>query len=254
MFDSTRPDPMLDQQLDYEQVDDLIVGTVAMFARINSECDVRLLAHDMGPMGELVRYSPLSDDEVSSLVAHLKTALPRKSVTVDPPTIDTLVTKIGPAAFGRTYIPVTAKDIARYEHDYDRWLTGCADAFPAWHEVANWRAEPPGFRFQAQNVGTRPAKDALITIRAEGTVRVMRWPKGGAKPIRNRKDLDVSRLPLPPDAPVGRWHDPLAEYVKSERNPLAAFRIYCDRRVSFQRASQRRFIGAVANHSNRPMN
>ena len=50
LLDSTRPDSMYDQQLDYTRADDQIVGTVAAFRTLNPETDARLLTHDVGPM------------------------------------------------------------------------------------------------------------------------------------------------------------------------------------------------------------
>lgn len=109
------------------------------------------------------------------------------------------------------FIPATDEKIKIYcEEAYPQWLEGCKEALSNCHQTLQKRASAPEFVLVAENLGTRPATDALITIEAEGNFQIK-------PPVRDEENEDeggdegegfqknCTTLLPPPAAPRGRW-------------------------------------------------
>lgn len=117
------------------------------------------------------------------------------------------------------FVPASQEDIAAYRDDqYPRWLESCRSVLAGYHNALNAVVWPPMFYFAAANQGTRPAKDALITIEAEGNFLVMPPPsENGSESEGDGADGGPPVLPRPPAPPLGRWQ---SQY----ENTFGAFR------------------------------
>ena len=158
-------------------------------------------------------FDPLSDAEIDDLMQYLKERFP-------------LVTDFGPQESAErgvedsvyrllggkeVFVPATDEEIRKYrEESYPQWLEACKESLSNYHQTLQNRAVAPGVVFVAENRGTRPATDALITIEAEGSFQVK-------PPVQDEENEDDSNgksksfqknrttLLPPPAAPRGRW-------------------------------------------------
>lgn len=69
---------------------------------------------------------------------------------------------------GEPIRPVTAKMIENYHEAYDDWVAEVRRQLAELHIIQNHRRSWPRLNVMARNVGTRPAKDMLIEIEAQG--------------------------------------------------------------------------------------
>ncbi|MCY4139437.1 MAG: hypothetical protein OXF56_14400 [Rhodobacteraceae bacterium] len=73
----------------------------------------------------------------------------------------------------RAFIPATDEEIAKYrDEDYPRWLERCEETLRAHHRTLQGETPLLTFAFSAENSGTRPAADALVTIEAHGGFKI----------------------------------------------------------------------------------
>ena len=103
----------------------------------------------------------------------------------------------------RSYIPASEEEINRYRNSaYPGWLRACREALSVIHEKLQERDGDSKFTFSISNDGTRPAKDALLNIIAEGNLKIY-------VPVYNPKSEKPTEqepiLPTPPTPPRGRW-------------------------------------------------
>jgi len=257
-----RPDPNLEDRLDYGEPDDRLVGIARAFAQQNSSADVRVLTHDGGPLAsakmvdvaaevipddwllppetsdaekkvaalegeiarlkktepqivvgcydadggqikkleiEMQRYLPVSEEQVSDLMKRIRDRFPIVTDFGSPDEQGEHLVGIGFRT--REFVPATAKQISDYQAEYARWLENCEEILRSCHMVLERRSNAPRIRFWAENIGTRPAKDTLVTIEAKGELALM-------VPERKKPEADEPlALPRPPRAPRGRWVD-----------------------------------------------
>jgi len=258
----------LEEQLDYAERDDQIVGTAREFLDNNPGGDVRILTHDGGPLATAkmvgLPIAPIPDDwllepetteiekKLSSLTAELtrlKKAEPQFEIscvdaglnpikklklsvdryhTLSSNQIDELMQRIRTAFpaetdFGpreaqerpsnttvmrflninETFKPATDKEINDYKQAYSNWLDSCNKTLSSYHEQLERAAAAISFKFIASNEGPRPAKDALITIKAHGNFLVM---PPAYRPSKEANKLKANLgLPRPPKPPKGTW-------------------------------------------------
>ena len=267
------PSQELEDQLDYNERDDQLVGTVHAFAKSHPQAHVCLLTHDTTPTFTAkslgLKYKLIPDDwllppentktekELNALRlenARLKRAEPSFHVeSVDetgkgiemielrthcyePLTsaeIDTVMrglrqvcppaTDFGPQEieerctelFGtlfveeRVFEPATREEISTYkDKTYPEWTRRCEEILADCYRVPR-QSPPPLFSFIAENHGTRPAADALVTIEVEGDFLIM--PPASDRERADDGELARSkesarRLPGPPASPKGKWH------------------------------------------------
>lgn len=165
-------------------------------------------------------YEPLTEEQIDELMQRLKDSFP-------------LATDFGPRepverssqqlrgisirALNDTFVPVTDEEIEKYRNDdYPQWLETCEARLRNLSGVLQAEETNPSFVFGAENTGTRPATDALITITARGNFQIM-------PPYREDNDDDdgdedenldeqfSAVLPDPPRAPHGKWRSPIGE-------------------------------------------
>ena len=169
-------------------------------------------------------FKPLTDAETNALMQHLKERFPletdfgpRESSELDVPPLGFLI-----RASGRHLIPAPDEKIAKYRDEaYPQWLERCEEVLSDYHRTLQRQEPMPGFVFLAENSGTRPAADALITIEAQGNFQIKppAWDEDDEDDSGDKGEhLQKKRtalLPNPPSAPRGSWQTTIGEHAKS---------------------------------------
>lgn len=80
----------------------------------------------------------------------------------------------------------TEAQIEQYrKHDYPDWLKKCEAFLERLAEVLQQEAGPPFVTFSIRNIGTRPAKDSLVTFAARGQFSLQAPPRNDGKSRRS---------------------------------------------------------------------
>lgn len=150
-------------------------------------------------------YEPLSEDDIETLLTLLTTRFPKATDfgSLDPARNSHYPSIGGSLAHMGSYIPASEEEINRYRNSgYPGWLRACREALSAFHEKLQERDGDSEFTFSISNDGTRPAKDALLNIIAEGNLQIYVpiYVPESEKPIEQEPIL-----PSPPTPPRGRW-------------------------------------------------
>ena len=159
-------------------------------------------------------YEPLAEAEVDGLMQRLKARFP---LATDFGSREPAERPAPPSVANRlfqtrqVFTPVTDEEIEKYrDEDYPRWLERCEETLRAHHRTLQAETPVLGFAFIAENSGTRPAADALVTIEARGGFEIRPPPFDDTDEDREGEDnasgsLESGALPPPPVAPRGRW-------------------------------------------------
>ena len=104
------------------------------------------------------------------------------------------------------FTPATEEEIAVYRDEkYPAWIESCEDILRNYHCSLQQQSGPPLFSFVVSNEGTRPGRDVLVTIEAQGRFRIMP-PHRDDGEDKERGEVDaIVELPRPPRAPRGKW-------------------------------------------------
>jgi len=158
-------------------------------------------------------YEPLTETEVDSLMQRLKARFPLATFGLwEPakrPTPPTVVNRLFSAR--QVFTPATDEEIEKYrDEDYPRWLDRCQQTLRAHHRTLQAETPVLEFAFLAENGGTRPAVDALVTIEARGRFEIRPPPSDDIDEDQEGEDdasgsLESGTLRPPPVAPRGRW-------------------------------------------------
>ena len=161
-------------------------------------------------------YEPLTEAEVDGLMQRLKARFPlatefgsrEPAERSAPPTVANRLFQTR-----QVFTPATEEEIAKYrDEDYPQWSERCEETLRAHHRTLQAETHVLEFAFLAENSGTRPAADALVTIEARGRFEIRPPPFDDTDEDREREDeasgsLESGALPPPPIAPCGRWRN-----------------------------------------------
>lgn len=152
-------------------------------------------------------YDSLSQDEIDSHIQTIKTlVLMQTEFRSNEPEERSVASLAGFAgAFRGRYEPATEEEIRRYQdREYPHWLSKCESLLSNLHSSLQEQQPRPYFEFAVSNVGTRPARDVLITFVAQGDFRISVEPYSGTEET-DEQVQDPLGFPEPPQAPAGRW-------------------------------------------------
>ena len=159
-------------------------------------------------------FEPLTDAETNALMQHLKERFPLETDFGPRESAERDVTLLGIhiRAIGEHFTPATDEEITKYRDEaYPQWLERCEEVLSNYHRTLQRQEPMPGFVFLAENRGTRPAADALITIEAQGNFQIKppAWDEDDEDDSGDKGEhLQKKRTTLlqnPPSAPRGRW-------------------------------------------------
>ena len=125
---------------------------------------------------EVPRYLALTEEEVSGLMGRIASRFPMATEfgSQEPGERDTHMRTALRGFANQVFVPATNEEISSYKNKkYPEWIEGCKEILCDYHNLLERRARPPTFIFSITNDGTRPAKDALITIEAKGRFEIM---------------------------------------------------------------------------------
>lgn len=179
----------------------------------NSEPKFEIRVEDATKQAHQVRfemYAPLSANEMEEAMQALVSEHPEATEFGPTEPSETVVSTEG--IFSDMYssekdvfTPATAEQISKYRQSYSAWKIRCREHLDGVHVHLNKLLPWPNLTALIENVGSRPAEDALVELEARGPFAIMRPPKkkdqnesGGSE---RSEDL---RLPRPPQAPKGR--------------------------------------------------
>lgn len=177
-------------------------------------------------------YEPLSEDDLLAFIDSLRNQFPPATDfgPREPPKRGSLIPgreSLGMAAvYGmeEVYKPASEKKIARYrDKKYPAWIKECKDILSTLHGALQRKVGPPSFCFVATNKGTRPGKDILVDIKAEGNFLICPPQIKDEENSDEEKETELRR-PLPPKPPRGRWvsrsYRPVSADVHAYPRPL----------------------------------
>lgn len=181
-------------------------------------------------------YSKLSEQDVSDFMERLTTEFP-VSTDFGPSKREERVPRLGvtTSLFGmgkEVFEPATEDEIARYESSYAGWKARCEKTLRSLHELLNTAIEWPTVSVRVENVGSRPADDALVVLTVQGSLQLV-VPKedeeeGAEGDQTASEDGAENVLPQPPEAPKGTWKtvDPYRAVYGGLADALSSRRLF----------------------------
>lgn len=174
---------------------------------------------------EFVRYEALTDEELAALMDRVKVRFP---VATDfgkrePAARKTKIPGLNISGPTETFTPATDEEIAAYRDEkHPAWLEQCEDILRKYHDTVQRQAGPLTFRFVVSNEGTRPGKDALITIEAKGKFEIRPPARNDDGDDESDQQDRIIELPPPPTPPRGKWRTTMGRHA-DDFDSLTAF-------------------------------
>lgn len=204
---------VLPEATDTEKKIKALEGELARLRRTEPQFELRCLDENDKEIAKLEytleRFEPLTDAQLTLLMERITERFPMATDSGSAESAERVPERSGFAALGlqQVFVPAPQEDVSAYrDKDYPRWLESCKRVLAEYHNRLNAAVWPPRFHFAAANQGTRPGKDALVTIEAGGNLLI------GPPPFNKESDRDddggdkgLPVLPQPPAPPRGRW-------------------------------------------------
>lgn len=195
---------------DSEKRESALKAEIARYKNSEPSFVIKLLpTNECQLQASLTTFRSLSVPESDELLARLAAKFPLCTY-FGPSEIQERLTNRYPASayFGQTkevFHPATPEEIDDYRKAYAKWENECAERLsdlPSMlHKVMVW----PKIAVQIENVGSRPADDALVVLDVQGNL-LLRSPKCQEDDEEKNGDCQKSlRLSPAPSAPNGKW-------------------------------------------------
>ena len=176
-------------------------------------------------------FEPPTDEQIDELMQRLKTRFPME---IDFGSRDPAERTVKETGFDvilgvkEVFTPVTEEEIVKYrDEDYPQWLSDCEHILRNLYRTLQSETPVLDFTFLAENIGTRPATDALVTIEAHGNFQIQPPPRDDQDDESEDKDVDLGYvknkvLPKPPVAPCGQWERTIGGHPIGAQDALSA--------------------------------
>lgn len=192
-------------------------------------CELNRAQAPMRVSGAYTVLGPMTEDEITAVMRDIRTRFPEDTDfgprDAPPEAANPSLTKIFPnfAALsrqvGRQFLPASPEQIDQYRRqDYPAWLAACEKLIRDLHLLLQQQVPPLNIPVLLRNVGSRSAENVRITFEAQGPFLIKPRSNGNAEAAERLK------IPMPPKAPKGVWHNPLATLFQ-DRNLHAMPRI-----------------------------
>ena len=156
-------------------------------------------------------YEPLSREDVDTSMQRIQHLFPRQTDfgPTEPAERNTTIPFGSSIRIKQIYEPAAEQEIEHYrEVDYPNWIAECESLLRNLHSDLQSQTAQPHFMLAASNVGSRPARDALIEITAKGGLQVCVEPYREPEEPVDHTDTSAG-FARPPQAPSGKWIGPL---------------------------------------------
>ena len=154
-------------------------------------------------------FEPLGETVIKSMMDSIKSRFPMVTAfdTERKPT-NTAHLGLGLSSMNQSYSPPTKEAINTYQNEtYPDWVSHCMSILKNIHNIEQ-RLNLPTITVVANNVGARPANNALCVFMSKGNFEIL--------PPLTDEDIEevtkLTRFPTPPEAPRGSWRS-LADYL-----------------------------------------
>ena len=160
------------------------------------------------------RFEPLSESKIDELMQRLRSRFPLLTDfgPRDPPKHRIASQTSTDRLLGRkrVFTPASNEEIENYrDRYYPQWLEKCEHILRSHHHTLQQESLVLEFLFVSENIGTRSAKDSLITIEARGNFQIRPRPDSHNEEQHDEDDKlynnQTKVLPRPPTAPCGQW-------------------------------------------------
>jgi hypothetical protein len=157
----------------------------------------------------ITMFRPLSTPELDELLARLSARFPL-CTNFGPPEVQERMPDQYAASvfFGQAkevFHPATPDEIDKYREAQSKWEHECADRLSNLPSVLNRCLSWPKIVVQIENIGSRPADDALVIFEVQGNV-FLRPPKRHEDEEKEQDDChEELKLSPAPRAPMGEW-------------------------------------------------
>ena len=147
-------------------------------------------------------FSPLGDAIVNKMMNEIKSRCPMvTNFDTDSKRSQRTPIGLGFSMPTYTYSPPTKEAINRYQfEEYPEWLDLCKTILKNIHNIEQ-RLNLPAITVVINNVGTRPANDALCVFESRGDLQIL--SPSIQEDIDDMKEM--TRIPTPPQVPSGNW-------------------------------------------------
>jgi len=169
------------------------------------------IIHDLGY--DIIEHTELDESQIETLMSKLKTKFP---MVESYEGINVEVKKPNALAMGirQTYVPASQNDINCYKSEkYPEWLETCRSILTTLHFNLNSPMRSPVINFKVENIGTRPARSAMITFNTTGALEFRDVPDLEGDSMEDY-ELPFPSLPQPPAAPKGKWETAMLKGVR----------------------------------------
>ena len=163
------------------------------FADLRSDESVKSINIEVG------HYDPLTDGQVSAFMDEVQSLYP-KATEFGAKSKNPKAPEDAYFSIGKVWEPASDEQIEKYADDYAEWLAQCRTFFEDFNEVLNRAQTAPGFFSIINNIGTRPAKDALIEISVSDGM-LLCVPFSGDEDDKPA----TPEIPKSPSPPNGQW-------------------------------------------------
>ena len=155
----------------------------------------------------------LPEPEISSMIDLLKKQFPLVTDFGSREPMERQSRKLLSVVLGvkEVFIPASNQEIDEYtKKEYPAWVEKCEHILRQLDSFLKKKSPPIIFSFSTVNEGTRPGKDALVTIKAEGNFQI-RPPQEDEDSVKQSDSDENLSLPLPPKPPEGKWTTSLGQ-------------------------------------------
>ena len=156
---------------------------------------------------EYHQYTNLTNQEIDELLELIKSKNPKaENFNQESLNQSSLhhINKIRISGLSPQYIPPTEEEIGDYNQKYDAWLCECEEFLKNYHARIQYHMPRSTVTFVTKNTGTRPAKDALVSLEAKGGFQIMPPPKKDEDDEEGKNKQNPLALPRPPRPPQGK--------------------------------------------------
>ena len=170
--------------------------------------DLQIIEHEHS------HFPAIDDAAVSQLLQRIEAEFPLQTdFGMSAPQRRTVEPRHIPIVqYQEEYVPAKEEDIKQYREKYSEWIDECRTMLANYHFNLQRIVRRKRALLALKNVGTRPAKDALVTLTVGGQFHIVVHDDSSADLAPNAPDYELERhIGKHPNPPRGRWVSSLSQ-------------------------------------------